>query len=556
MVMRTINNLSTIVHAADQLRHVGRRKELASDRALAAELIRNGGVPHETQDDEVAFQLADYIGDGGGGGGQDGFNTEGRGIYIGAAENTLLFYDSDQPSILYYGKSRTGKFSTSQSFQLANLVNRTICALDPKGEFYLRSAHHRARYQGGRVFALCADPHLGIPTVGFNPLAFLAKLVDAGENIDSDAREIVEALFSATAKKVEARKEDEHWTVSQAKDFFFLFIVAYAYLEREGLTLGGLFDFVHEEDKVFWDYIALWKDHPGVSQTCRQTASALLDEFVTSVPAKDADGNLRVNKHGRPIWDWGYKHDKAKQYLSNIRERMRKAIRAYSPGSNFRKITDQTDFDVSILAEKPSTLYIVLPARYPKMGERWATLMFDSLFRELGLLNAVATRPTWIMDELTTLPPIPDYQDRINRMASIGHQFLSYAHSPGRFDEVYGKGAAEALEECSALTIGWHVGNERLLGKVADLAGERTVAYESHSVSDNVDADGSSLSMQTTKIRNATKGQVSGIAKGRAWILLDGYPSVGVLDRPAYFEVPEYAAVIGDPIEWQQQAAE
>ena len=550
MVFKLIRQISTLVHAADQIRHMGRRGNLALDRAIAADGIRQGDVPHETQDDRVAHTLADYLA-------MPGFNIDGKGIYVGAVEGEYLFFDSNQPSILFYGNSQTGKFTTSIAYQLANLTALTCIMLDPKGEGYLRSVEHRMLEQGATsVFALCADESLAIPTAGFNPLGFLPKMVDAGENIDSDAREIIEALFSTSAKKTDHRDKEEHWTVSQAKDFFFLFIVAYAYLEREGLTLGGLFDFVHEEDKVFWDYIALWKDHPGVSQTCRQTASALLDEFVTSIPAKDADGNTRFNKHGRPIWDWGYKHDKAKQYLSNIRERMRSAVRAYSPESGFRKITDETNFDVSILAEKPSSLFVVLPERYPEVGAKWATLMFDALFRELNLLNANKTKPVWIMDELTTLPPIPRYMERINRMASKGHRFLSYAHSPGSFDQVYGKGAAEALEECSVLTIGWHVTNDRLLGKVSDLAGERTVAYESHSVSDNVDADGSSRSLQTTKIRNATKSQVAGITHGRAWILLDGYPSVGVLDRPPFYENADYASAIGPQIEAILQAAE
>lgn len=573
MIMRWIHSILTLIQAGDHIRHMGRREYLASDRSYASSRVEDGEVPHETQDDRVAHTLNDYLA-------MPGFNQDGHGIYIGDVSQCPIFFESNQPSILFYGNSQTGKFTTSIAYQLANLVNNSVIGLDPKGEFYLRTASHRAKYQVGKIFALCADRNLGIPTVGFNPLSYLGRLVDAGENIDSDAREIVEAIFSTAAKVKDKRSDQEHWTVSQAKDFFFIFIVAMAYLDRRVMTLGGLYDFAHETDDEFWNLIALFSRHPAVSETCQKLALALIDEFVTAVRRKKEKATLKprpeaenspgeaakqtsdkediyaVDEDGNQIWDWEFKHDKAKQYLSNIRERMRAAIRAYSPDSPFRSITDETNFDVSILAEQPSTLFIVLPERYPKIGAKWATLMFDALFREMGLLNSTKTRPVWIMDELTTLPPIPDYMDRLNRMASKGHRFLSYAHSPKRYDAVYGDGAAEALEECSVMTIGWHVSSDRIVSKVADFAGERTVSYVDYSVSDNVDADGSTASKQTTKLPNATKAQVAGIAHGREWILLDGYPAVGVMDRRPFYDNPQYAAVIGPRIEELPQAAE
>lgn len=551
MVMRTVHNVSAISHLVNDIRHMDRRDKLASDRAHAISRVNDGQVPHETQDDRVAHTLNDYLA-------MPGFNQDGHGIYIGDVSRRPLFFESNQPSILYYGNSQTGKFTTSIAYQLANLIKNTVICLDPKGECYLRTAPHRGHedYQKDRIFALCPDPNLGIPTVGFNPLGYIRRLVEAGENIDSDVREIVEALFSTKAQKTAQYSKDDHWTVNQAKDFFFCYISAAAFLQPGIMTLGGLYDFSHEVDDEFWSLMALWARHPGVSEACRQKATTLIDEFVSCEVRKDEKGKPVEDTEGNPIRDWQYKHSRAKQYLGNIRERMHAAINAYSPGGNFRRITDQTSFDISILAEKPSTLYIVLPARYPKVGAKWATLMFDALFRELGVLNATRTRPVWIMDELTTLPPIPDYMDRLNRMASIGHRFLSYAHSPKIYDAVYGDGAAEALEECSVMTIGWHVTNDRIVSKVADFAGERTVAYVDYSVSDNVDADGSTASKQTTKVRNATKAQVAGIAHGREWILLDGYPAVGVMDRRPFFENPQYAAVIGPRIEEVPQAAE
>ena len=372
-MMRFINTLLTLIQAGDHLRHMGRREQLASDRSFASTHVADGGVPHETQDDWVASALDDFLALNNPNDRHRGFNTEGYGVYVGAASDELVFLDTDKPSFVFYGPSRTGKFATNQAFQAANTTDRSAIFNDPKGEFFERTVEHRAAFQDDRVYAINPDPDLGIPSVGFNPMGYIPKRAAAGENIDSDVREVIGAVFSTPAKIKEGYTKEDHWTVSQAKDFYFCYTTAFAYLDPVRVTLGGLYDFAHLKDEDFWTLMSLWAMHPGVSPTCRQKATVLIDEFVSCNVRMDKKGKPIIGEDGHPIRDWDYKHSRAKQYLGNIRERMQAAVAAYSPGSPFRGITDQTDFDVTILARQPSTLYIVVPDRYMELGERWST---------------------------------------------------------------------------------------------------------------------------------------------------------------------------------------
>ncbi|MEO1178500.1 MAG: type IV secretory system conjugative DNA transfer family protein [Pseudomonadota bacterium] len=314
-------------------------------------------------------------------------------------------------------------------------------------------------------------------------------------------------------------------------------------LEPSRATLSGLWEFAVQEEDEFWSAIFEASQHPKLPRALRMKAKNFYEEYVNILGTVELDNGLLQateiqNKSG-----------KMQEYSGHVRSHVRDTLRIYEPGSVFDDITSETNFDVAGLLRQPGSLFLVLTEEFMTVGESWAALMFSSLMKELALIDG-HVKCTWMMDEITTLPPIPNYLTNMLRLRSKGHQFVSIAHSRSALDRVYGEKDRKGIEDAAAVTIFWDQGGDvKLCEEVSRLAGEMNVPMMVPSVNNSVDSDGASFGLQIQKTPLATPGQVAGVSNGSQVVLTRSYPRVGTMSRVHYDSIAAYKAVIRPPIE-------
>lgn len=287
-----------------------------------------------------------------------------NGIFLGAFEGRLLFYNGEAP-MLSYAMTGSGKGRDLILPNLAHLRGRSLFILDQKdGENAYVSGAFRETQGAGCIYLNPYGLH-GFPNTRFNPMRLLVDIVERGERIGLEGVEIAQILLPPK------HNDPNAWVRSGAVRLLATRAEYLAYFEPERCTLSNLWRFVNTDaEQTEVDFTMM--------RTCglesiERKAAALLDTAINA-PKQFA------------------------AYLTDAQD----ALNVFEPGSALADATDAHDFDFRRMKHEPHTAFLMLPAEKSDAAAPYMSLsvnyVIETIARERG-----PVRTTLILDEFPQL---------------------------------------------------------------------------------------------------------------------------------------------------------
>ncbi len=281
-----------------------------------------------------------------------------------------LAYDGERHALLF-GPNGSGKFTRILAPNLLSLENRSIVVIDPKGELAAVTADYRRKI--GNVVILNPFGVLGMPSSGFNPLAYLNPTIPT---FYDDAAAIGDALI-----KVEGN--DPHWPTSARA----LLVALLMWVQKFGVDKGGI----------------------GYLPQVRR----LLTEGTRS----DEKGKViaGLTRTAEMMVEWGRDHPEdggwqmaslAGRFMNDNREIQ--SIRSTADSQTEWLLSELVSLDLTgrgvdfrTLRQEPTTIYVVLPAEELQRHSVWLRLVIATALRVL--LRTPGRPVLFILDEFYAL---------------------------------------------------------------------------------------------------------------------------------------------------------
>ena len=284
----------------------------------------------------------------------------------------------DERHVLLFGPNGTGKGTRFLIPNLLSINDRSIVVIDPKGELASVTADYRRTISD--VVMLNPFNVLGLGSAGFNPLAALDP---KSPNFYDDAAALGEALIKLEGK-------DPHWSES-AQGLIVALIMWEKLTKGDKGNLENVREMLTEPDR--WEtYLGDdGKPHERLIGGLRYTATQMaidggyeIASLASRFAGRDTNELSSIRSTGDTQTRW---------LLSKpMRDDLKK------PGVDFRK-----------LKEKPTTVYVVLPAERMRTHSSWLRLVVVSalhaLYRPGGL------RTLFLIDEMPALGHLGPLED-------------------------------------------------------------------------------------------------------------------------------------------------
>jgi type IV secretion system protein VirD4 len=362
-----------------------------------------------------------------------------KGIYFGRC------YDDESKSagykiqhmgerhLLVFGPNGSGK---GTRFIVPNLLcgleDRSVIAIDPKGELAAITADHR-RKMGHEVVILNPFNVLGLGSAGFNPLA---KLDPTSPNFYDDAAGIGEALV-----KIEGN--EPHWPQS-----------------AQGLVVG----------LVMWEKLT-----KGVNANLDNVRAMLTEpnewEIVTGSdgkPVKRQSAGLRVTAR-KMINSGGSTIESLASRFTQEESRELAGIQSAADTQTRWMLSDpmrddlkKDGIDFSKLKDKPTTVYVILPAERLRTHSVWLRLVIVSALR--SLYKPGGLRTLMLIDEMAALDHLAPLEDAFGLVRGYRVQIAAIFQDLPQLKSIYQKrwetfvanaGAIMGLTPNDMETAGW-----------------------------------------------------------------------------------------------------
>lgn len=361
-----------------------------------------------------------------------------RGLFLGALNGELLFYNGES-HLLTYGKTGTGKGVCAVLPNLAHIRDRSLVVVDVKdGENAFASHRHRLRRLKQRCLFLNPFHLLRFRNTRINPLHHLIDAAKNGHQIDTQADEIALILIPA-----EGDKGESGWTKKGARRLIALFSEFAALFAPERCTLSGLWSFFNASDEALKvDFISMIEcERPGIAGR----AAAFNSVFETAVKQWEA-----------------YRADAID------------ALNPFEPGKSLAAATDGHEFDMGRLKVKPHTVYIVTPSEKLGVAAPWISLIVNYM------IEAIARRPgkvrtTFLLDEFPQLPAAPAVMKAFRLYRGRGISLWLFCQGrysmAGRWSE---NEVREFEDQCAVLQM-WAVDDPSLTRDITLWSGTKTI---------------------------------------------------------------------------------
>ena len=284
----------------------------------------------------------------------------------------------DERHVLLFGPNGTGKGTRFLIPNLLSINDRSIVVIDPKGELAAVTAHYRSTVSD--VVLLNPFNVLGLGSAGFNPLAALDP---KSPNFYDDAAALGEALI-----KVESK--DPHWSES-AQGLLVALIMWEKLTKGDRANLENVREMLTEPDR--WEtYLGDdGKPHERLIGGLRFTATQMaidggyeIASLASRFAGRDTNELSSIRSTGDTQTRW---------LLSKpMRDDLKK------PGVDFRKLTD-----------KPTTVYVILPAERMRTHSTWLRLIVVSALR--ALYRPGGLRTLFLIDEMPALGHLGPLED-------------------------------------------------------------------------------------------------------------------------------------------------
>jgi type IV secretion system protein VirD4 len=278
--------------------------------------------------------------------------------------------------VLLFGANGTGKGTRFLIPNLLSIKDRSIVVIDPKGELAAVTADYRRTISD--VVMLNPFNVLGLGSAGFNPLAAL----NPKSNFYDDAAALGEALISIEGV-------DPHWSQS-AQGLLVALLMWEKIKNGAAANLENVRALLTEADK--------WERYTGDDGKQREKQTAGL-----TLTAADM-----VAEGGYEIASLAGRFTERTNELTSIRSTADTQTR-WILSEPMRDDLKKSGVDFSKLKEKPTTVYVILPAERMRTHSVWLRLVIVSALR--ALYRPGGLRTLLLIDEMPALGHLAPLED-------------------------------------------------------------------------------------------------------------------------------------------------
>lgn len=330
---------------------------------------------------------------------------KGRYLWLGGAQHAMAI-----------SPTRSGK-TTSIAIPVLLSYAQSMVVLDLKGELFKATSGWRAA-QGHAIHVWAPYDDEG-RTHRFNPLTLLAGL-DAGKRL-GEIQTIAAILYPDEPGK------DPFWT-SQSRAAF----AAFAGYLFEAWDAQGRPDPNTSPSFPSFERILRFSsgtDGTGIKATLQ---GILADAASASAQTRTVFGNLA---------------GLAEQTFSSVIATVQAPLQQFlSP--ILAAATNATDFDVTSLRKRPTTLYVVIPTNKLDESSKLLNIFFSTLIganldKQLGEEPELKYQLLMLMDEFTAMGRVDVWAKRISISASYGVRDLCIVQSRAQLRSAYGEDDAQ-----------------------------------------------------------------------------------------------------------------
>ncbi len=413
--------------------------------------------------------------------------------------------------VLLFGPTGTGKGTRFLIPNLLSIKDRSIIVIDPKGELAAVTANYRRTL--GDVVMLNPFDVLGLGSAGFNPLAALDP---ASPNFYDDAAALGEALISIEGV-------DPHW--SQSAQGLLVALLMWEKIKNGArANLENVRAMLTEADK--------WERYTGDDgkQRERQTAGLTLTaaDMVAEGGYEIASLAGRFTERTNELTSIRSTADTQTRWI--LSEPMRDDLK--KPGVDFAK-----------LKEKPTTVYVILPAERMRTHSVWLRLVIVSALR--ALYRPGGLRTLLLIDEMPALGHLGPLEDAFGLVRGYKVQIAGICQDLAQLKALY-KERWESFLANAGVVQGFTPNDLTTADWMSRRAGQTTLVAENSSQSRQAQGHSSeSTSWQQVGRALYLPYELMGFAEGSGLLFLAGMANGVRFFAPPYWKIDACAQRAG-----------
>lgn len=305
--------------------------------------------------------------------------------------------------LILWGSNGSGKGVRFLIPNLLSIKGRSIIVIDPKGELAAVTSAYRRTL--GDVVMLNPFDLLGLGSAGFNPLALLDP---SSPTFYDDAAALGEALI-----KIEGK--DPHW--SESAQGLLVALIMWEKLQKGAhANLENVRAMLTAPDE--------WDTYIGEDGKARQRLSGGLRFTAAEMVAKG--GYEIASLAGRFL--------ETTNELSSIRSTADTQTR-WLLSQPMRADLNKNGVDFRKLKERPTTVYVILPAERMRTHSVWLRLVIVSALR--ALYRAGGLRTLLLIDEMPALGHLAPLEDAFGLVRGYRVQIAGIAQDLAQLKALY-----------------------------------------------------------------------------------------------------------------------
>jgi len=351
--------------------------------------------------------------------------------------------------LLLFGPNGTGKGTRFLIPNLLSIKDRSIIVIDPKGELAAVTADYRRTL--GDVVILNPFNVLGFGSAGFNPLAALDP---KSPNFYDDAAALGEALISIEGV-------DPHWSQSAQG----LLVALLMWEKIKNGTQANL-----ENVRALLTQADRWERYTGDDGKQRERQTAGLCVTAADMVAYGDD-----NAGGYEIASLASRFTERTNELTSIRSTADTQTR-WILSEPMRGDLKKSGVDFAKLKDKPTTVYVILPAERMRTHAVWLRLVIVSALR--ALYRAGGLRTLFLIDEMPALGHLGPLEDAFGLVRGYKTQIIGIAQDLAQLKALY-RERWESFIANAGVVMGFAPNDLTTADWMSRRAGKTTVIAES-----------------------------------------------------------------------------
>lgn len=411
--------------------------------------------------------------------------------------------------LLLFGPNGTGKGTRFLIPNLLSITGRSIIVVDPKGELAAVTADYRRTV--GDVVMLNPFNVLGLGSEGFNPLAALDP---QSPYFYDDAAALGEALIKLEAK-------DPHWT--ESAQGLLVALIMWEKLQRgDAANLENVRETLTEPDLSETFIGDDNKPHERLIGGLRYTATLMaadggyeIASLASRFAGRDTNELASIRSTGDTQTRW---------LLSKpMRDDLKK------PGVDFRKLKD-----------KPTTVYVILPAERMRTHSTWLRLVVVSALR--ALYRPGGLRTLFLIDEMPALGHLAPLEDAFGLVRGYNLQIAGICQDLAQLKALYNE-RWESFLANAGVVQGFAPNDLTTADWMSRRAGQTTLiaANTSENVSAATGQKGEGISWNQVARALYLPHELMGFAEGTGLFWLAGMANGVRFFAPPYWKIEQCA---------------